>query len=581
MIRYSYVIPRMLIILIIYLFFYLFFDKLLEFGIEKSLESLFNAKVDIYRLKTSFLKGTFIIDRMEVGSSSDEFKNLFQFEKLTIKLNVKQLFKKKFIIEEAKINGLLFSGKRKTSAKINKKKSAFDKYILRYSNIAKDFLIERIEDIKTQGLGKLDVEIKNLETIKLIDEIKIKKISQYQKIYSDIESLNIDLKIKKFEEDISLIKSEKNFMKQIKYASQLKKDFDDFYKIVKEKQKEISLELKNIKNYISEINEAKKRDIVKITSLLEIPTLDKDNISRFLFGKKVYENFEKYSFYFNKAKEFTKYLPEKPKKKIFEEKKERGRYIHYILKENYPTFLLTECIIDGRLTPENPKEYIGIIRNLSSNPHLYPKPLIVNVKAKENKAGFYIDLNVNLSTQPIDGNMYFNYYGFKLSDIKFGDDKFSFELKNVMLDFELRGKFKEDLINFPFMLKFYNFVPTSSVNISSQKNFNIAIERVLNSLKSFNINGEISGELLKPSVKIGSDVGDIIFNEIKNSFNKELENIKLQINEKINSEIDKKIKELDNLIKENEGKILQKINLERIDLIKEKIEQSIKNKIKL
>ncbi|MCX7905648.1 MAG: hypothetical protein N2446_02980, partial [Elusimicrobiales bacterium] len=348
MIRYSYIIPRLLILLVIYLFFYLFFDKLLKIGIEKSLETIFNAKVDIYRIKTSFLKGIFVIEKMEVGSSSDEFRNLFEFEKLIISLNVEQIFKKKFIIEEAKLNGLLFNGKRKTSAKITKKKSMVDKHMLKYSEIAKNFIVDKIYDIKTKGFEKIDFEVNNLETVRLIDEIKAKKLTRYQEIYSDIESLNIDFKIKKFEEDISLIKNEKNIIKQIKMISQVKKDFDDFYRVVKEKQKEISLELKSIKSYISEINEAKKRDIVKITSLLEIPTLDKDSISRFLFGRKVYENFEKYSFYFNKAREFTKYLPEKPKKKIFEEKRKRGRYIHYVLKDNYPTFLLKECIVDGK-----------------------------------------------------------------------------------------------------------------------------------------------------------------------------------------------------------------------------------------
>ncbi|MCX7905090.1 MAG: hypothetical protein N2446_00115, partial [Elusimicrobiales bacterium] len=279
--------------------------------------------------------------------------------------------------------------------------------------------------------------------------------------------------------------------------------------------------------------------------------------------------------------EFTKYLPEKPKKKIFEEKRKRGRYIHYVLKDNYPTFLLKECIVDGKLSPENPKDYVGSIKNLSNNPHLYSKPLFINIKAKENERGFDINLSIDLSTKPIDGNININYYGFKLNEIRFGNDNFSFELKNIVSNFQLSGKFKGDLISFLFLVKFYDFVSSSSVNISSQKNFNAAIERALNSLKSFSVKGEISGELSRPYIKIESDVVELIFNELKNSFNKELESIRMQINEKINNEVNKKLKELEDLIKENEEKIWSKIKLEKLDILKEKIEQNIKNKIKL
>lgn len=586
MIRFGYLLPRLVFLILVYLFFYVFFDKLVKWSIEKGFENIFEAKVEIKKLKISFLKGLLEIENMSVGNKRDEFRNIFEFKKLRFELNPKQIFRRKFVVEEAKIDGLLFNGIRNTSAKIKREKNNKDdilnQYIDKYISDIKDFAVERVEDIKTQSIEKIELEKQNLETLKIIEEIKNKRIQRYKEIYSEIEKNNFEDRIRKIEEDFQKLKVEKDIIKQTKLASKLKKDIDETYKIIKEKQKEISNELKEAKGYVLNLEEAKRRDIQKISSLLRIPSFDKETISIFLFGEKIYREFATYAYYFDKAVEFQKYLPEKPKKRIFEEKRKRGRDIHYILKEIYPTFLLKRASVNGVFTPENPIEYNGSIENISSNPNLYPKPLIVKIFGKRESSSVSLNSKIELATKPISGIINFDYLGIKLSGIEFGDKKISFLLNSSNLDLNLITKFVGDEIDSNLFIRFYDVNTTASVDLG-QKNVDQIIKSTIDNLKSFGIKANLKGKIRQPTAKLTSDLGDILAREIEANLKKELDMIRDKINQKVNQEIDKKLKEFEQILKEQENKILErfKIDNDRIEKIKENIEKEIKKKIKL
>lgn len=584
MIRFGYLLPRLVFLILVYLFFYLFFDKLLKWSIEKGLENVFEAKVEIKKLKTSFLKGLLEIEKMSVGSSKDEFRNIFEFEKLIFELNSKQIFRKKFIVEEATIDKLLFNGKRRISAKIKKKESSFLKpYIDKYSGVVKDFALEKLEDIKTQGIEKIELEKQDLETLKIIDEIKNKKIEKYKEIYSQIEKSNFEERFKRIEDEFKKLKEEKDIIKQTKLASKLKKDLDETYKLIKEKQKEISTELKEAKSYVLNLEEAKERDIQKISSFLKLPSIDKQSITIFLFGEKLYKEFATYAYYFDKVVEMQKYLPEKPKKKIFEEKRRRGRYIHYVLKENYPTFLLKRASVNGVFTPENPIEYSGVIENISSNPNLYPtKPLVIKVSGKKDISAISLNSQIDLTTKPVSGVFDFKYSGIKISEVQFGGKKLSFILNSSKLDLNLSTNFIGDFIDSNLTMRFYDINSNAFVDLGL-KNIDNLTKNSIEALKSFEVTTNIKGKIKEPSIKLTSGLGDIIAKEIESNFKRELELVKNKINQRINQDVDKKIKELEQLLKEQENGVLERFKLdnEKIEKLKENIEREIKKKIKL
>lgn len=581
--RWSYIIPRVVLVVCIYGFFYLFFDRIVKFSIERSLEAIFDAKVGIKRVKTSFLRGLFVIEKMEVGSSKDEYRNLFEFDKLTFKLNVGELFKKRFIVEEASVTGLLFNGKRKTSAKIKKEPSQHLSSVDRYLDIAKDLLLERFDDIKRQGIEDIELYIKDLETIKLLDEIKNERIAKYQKVYSEMESLDIDERIRYFEKRVDGIKAEKNIIKQIKLASEVKKELDNFYKTTKERFNEVKRSLDEISGYITQIDEAKRNDINKIIQLAKIPSFDKERIALFLFGKDVYQRYHTYQFYLSKAMEFKRYIPENPKKRVFEEKRKRGRYIIYPAKDLYPRFLLVDAHIDGMVSPENQLRYTGSLKNLSSNPQLWKKPLILEVGGRKDNSKFQLYSSIDLSTSPAAGVIKVDWSGIKISDMVCGKDKLVFLINSALLDLNINGVFHGDEINIPVSVNFYNLRPSAVVNISSYKNINDVVKDTLLSLKGFKLDLLIKGGFREPKINIKSDISDIISKELERNFKKEFDVLKGKIEQRLDQEITKKKNEIEKILEDSRKRIFERLKdyQEKIEGLRERFERDIFKKLKL
>ncbi len=581
--RWSYIIPRLVFIVIVYVFFYFFFDKLLKIFLIKSLESVFGSKVEIADLKTSFLKGSFRMKKVSVGSLKDEFRNLFEFDELNFEIKPSQLFRRKFIIENAEVKGLLFNGKRKTSARIKKTPSFFSPYIDKYANMVEDFAVERFSDIKREGIERFNFEISNLETIKVLDDIKKNRMEEYKKIYSDVSSFNLDERIEIFEEGLRKLKDEKNFIRQMNLASKLKKDIDDLYRELKDKQKNVNDIFKQTKNLYAEINNAKKKDVERIIRLAKIPSFDTESVAKILFGKVFIERYKTYSVYFEKISEIKKHIPKKTKDRIFEEKRKRGRYISFPLDNSYPSFLLIKAYVSGVLSPENPIVFSASIENISNNPHIYKKPVILNLSGSKDGSYLKFTSKIDVSSDVLKGSLDFKYTGIKISNLKLGHKNLEYLIKSASADVVSSGLFTSNDINLPFKFRFYEVDSSANILITSNKKIDTVIEKTLLGLKDFNVDFIVRGDISKPSLIIKSDVSNLISKQLEENFRKELDSLSSNIEERINLEISKRIEDLDLVLKKEQDKILNKINLgiNSVERIKQKIEDEITKKIKI
>lgn len=580
--RWSYVLWRLVAVCVVYLFFYFIFDWILKLSIEKSLESVFNAKVEIKKLTTSFIKGSFEIKGVSVGSSHDEFRNLFEFDSLNFNINPKLIFRKKFIIENVSVKGLLFNGKRKTSAKISKTDSFLTPYIKKYTDMGHEFAIERFSEIKKESTDVINIELSQLSTVKIIDEIKDKKIKEYEKIYQDIESMKVDEKIREIDEKIKKVKGEKNFIKQIKLASEVKKEADAFLKDLKEKHSMVKKSLADIKNYYSAVNESRKKDIDEITKLAKIPSFNTQDIADYIFGKAVVEKYNTFIEYYSKTQQLKRYLPEQPKKAIFKEKSKRGRVLHFPLDESYPSFLIMKCGVDGVLSPENPLSFSGYVENITNNYNLWKKPLTFDLRGNKDNSSVKFKTQIYISSYSVKGNFEFLYKCLKIKNFNLGGNKLMFNIDSSYCDISSLGEFEKE-VDIPINLKFYNIISSAKVNIVSDDKINSIIKNSLVSLEKFNVDLRFKGDPFNPSVSLKSDLTDMLSKELESRFKKEVDEIKLKLQAKVNNEIDKKLKELDDIVKDNEDKIIKKLKIdeEKIDEIKKKITENVEKKFKL
>lgn len=575
--KWSYIIPRAVLLILIYIFFYFAFDPLLKWGLVKGLESTFEAKSEVGSLKTSFSHLSIVIKDVKVGNKDSEFKNLFEFKELRFSLLPKPLFEKKFVINEAFLSGLEFSTPRKTSCKIKIKKTQMPAFVQDYLNTLKSFASSRIDDIKTDAIDSIKIDANSLESVKLINDLKERYNNDYKNIDDKINFSKYDERIKEINKKIDAIKKEKNFIKQMKLTADVKKDVDGLLKDYNNDKKEIERLINQTKDYYDELNRAREHDINRVSQLAKLPELDKENISKMLIGESV---MNKISYYYTLSQNAKKYIPDNPKKKVLEEKKKRGRIISYPRERSYPKFLLVMAHIDGVLTPDNPIAYSATVENLTTQTHIYPKPIKINLYGKKNNSFISLNSLIDIYSSTITSKTNIKYYGAKLNNLSFGNNQIKLDIPQAFIDTSIILETVSDSLKSDTKIVFRDVKINPSVNLTSKYDLiNRTIEQSLSNIKTFTIDISVGGRFTSPSIIFKTDIAEIISSSLQSAFKAQVDEARKQISKKIDDEINKQKETLDKLIKDKQNELQNKLKL-NTDKITD-WQNDIKNKIKL
>ncbi len=575
----SYIIPRLVLVLLTWVFFYFAFDPILKWGATKSLETVFNAKVEISKIKTSFLHPSLRVYGFKAGDSQNEYRNLFEFDSLHFSMNGKQILEKKFIIDDASIKGLRFLMPRKTSCKIYTSKTEMPEFIEKYMNQTKSYSLQKVEGIKTDAISNIEFEANSLKSVKLINELNEKYKTQYKVAMEKADFSKYQEKLDEINNRYAAIKSEKNFIKQIKEVSKLKKDISSLLKEYESDRKMISSIIKDSASFYKELNEAKREDIEKISSMAKLPTLDKEKIAEIILGEEVYANISKW---LNISKHAAKYIPENPKKKIFSEKSVRGRIISFPKLENYPRFLLKKASIEGVLSPQRPISYSGYIANMTNQPSLWQYPLTAEIKGSEKSSSVYFKTEIDLSKDKSKSYTTLEYKGANLAQKTFGKNtSFALTLEKAKLDYYLKVKTYGKEIDGVFEANFNQTEIKPDASLIKYEPLKASIENSFSAVKSFSARVIIKGNIESPSISIKTDLADIFNDAMKKAVGEEIQKAKKQIEEKIDSEINKHKEKMDKIIKENKEKLdsILKSNDNKINSWEKDLSQKLKKSI--
>ncbi|MBI4656897.1 MAG: TIGR03545 family protein [Elusimicrobia bacterium] len=583
--RYSYVIPRLILLLLIWAFFFFAFDPLLKWGITKSLETAAEAKVDIAKLKTKFLKPSLYIAGVQVGDSQDEYKNIVEFSELRFEIETKPLLEKKFVINEASLKGLKFATRRKTSAKIRKKKTKTPEFMAKLQDEAKSLATEKFSDIKTGAVEDVEVKTDSLESVKLARELEEK----YQKIYDEIKKTADSDKYEKgidgIEKRYETAKTESNFLKQTKEYGKLADEIKALAEEFKKDKKTAETAMDSLKTDIKLIDEARKKDTDGLMAKMKMPSLDAKGISKMLAGPAVYSKIEKARHWLVLAK---KYMPESAKSKALKDEFKRGRIVHFPKTDSWPSFLLKKAMITGEISLDeySPLEYSGSALGITTQPKIYGKPAYAVLSGRQQKTRFDFKAEFDNTREILKSKLKLECAGISMKTFKMGSDKsFGLTVSNGAGDFNGDFRIEGDKISGDsiFSVSGAEIHPElESVKFSPLKN---ALSNSFSTIKNFNVRIGLSGKLDSPDIDIDTSLSQDVSRAFKTALGGEIEKAK----EKARAQVDKALKpytdKLDGLkkSKEEEIKKLLKSNEDKIEKFKNGFLQKLKpdSKIKL
>ncbi len=522
-------------------------DKLLERAMEKSLQSVFHARVEIDHLNFALFKGQIAFQHLQVADKDRPFKNLFELGRTEISLDTLQLLKLKVIARNVECQEIRWNTDRKASGalELSQKEAPGEEQEPGAAAAGEKKGIPKLPLIDISTL--LNEQINNLQSMAEIAEVKSQLAELNEKWPQRLKNSEEDLKkLIASVESISEIKvSGLNSLKDIEKIRTDITQTEQSLKSVKAEAAEVnrllSSDVSSIDNRIDRIQVSIDSDLTYLESLIDLSSGNLKSILSSIAAGYLQENLGRYYSYGLKAMSYAASLSEARKNREKKPAVKRGGQDIPYPTTQYPKFLLQNMALSIG-SSQSARFLAASLQNLTSNPELINKPLTFSLTQKEKKRQLLIEGEIDSRS----------------------NRRHDFSLRMTAVDYPLYVREGLELLNITSLKGFYTFrtdftldrdgtghgqgvLEVSRVHLDTPDSRNIIAMAVYDAVTSaqvitFKLNYEISRDN-QMHLNITSNIDELIMAEISRKQN-ELKShyrdrLKAELSERIEAELAK------------------------------------------
>lgn len=553
MIRWSYILPRFIFLLLIWAFFFFAFDPLLKWSLIKGLEKGVGAKAEIARVRTSFIHPSLYIAGVTVGDPKSEFANLAEFSELKFNIAGKPLLEKKLIIDEASLAGLKFGTPRKTSGKLSAVKEEPSAAIKELKDASRAMALDRYDDIKAGAAKDLEVSADSLGSIKVYEELGKKFEADYAALAEKADFKEYQARIDAIKDRYEKADKQKDILKKGKEFARIEKEVRKLSEDFKKDRRFVEETAESLKDGLKAADEARKKDLAAIMAKMKMPSLDAVSLARMLAGPAATGKIETVLKWLTLAR---KYMPDNSRKKILAAGAKRGRVVSFPKSEAYPALLIKKLAVSGELGLDAPLDYSGTVEGITTEPGVYGKPMTASIQGR--KAGRALDFSARVDNtgETLKAGSIVKYSGIAVAGLKFGSaDSIGVEISGGTGD-----------INASIMLEGEKLNGNAAYRISGAKlkpetaaikfaPLRTAVTGTLAGVNSVSMDISAGGTIKDPSISLKTDLADKLNGAFKTAYGAELEKAKALAREKLDAALKPCKEKLDKLTSEKQQEL--------------------------
>ena len=408
-IRTEAVVPFLLVTLMTWAYFHFFFDHHLKKALEYVGYQVVGAEVDIHDLETSFLKGTFRVQGVEITNSQKPDHNLVAVGDVRFGILWDGLLRARVVIDEMAVEQIQIDTPRKSPGRVKPpepKKPEEDGALGKAANAMKDKALKQTQKkYENNVLGDLANLLAGAnggdEAAKLESKLASKqKLTELQKLYDEkskvwnekIKALPQQKEIQALQDKIAKVKTSnfKTPQEVVDSANQLKAVLDEAdqkYKTIQATGQALDSDLKTFDQGIKELDVLLKKDIAELENRFHIPKLDPKSLAEGVFRSYL----DPYLARMNEYKDMAeKYMPPNLMKKdkpdeadLRLQPRPRARGISYEFgrQNSYPMFWIRKISVSSKASATlGTGDMTGLITNVSSNQPLTGQPTVASFK---------------------------------------------------------------------------------------------------------------------------------------------------------------------------------------------------------
>ena len=528
-----------LISILLFLFWFIFVDMLVKRSIEKTGTRVMGAKVELAEADVHLIPLGITLKSLQITNPDNPMSNAVEAGRINFSIDSLNLLRRKIIIDTMAMEGVRFNTPRKTSGAVilqpkDKKPPVTTEETPSVTSGFPSFQIPDVHEILArEKLESLD-QIKNLR-----GEIDTAKADWKKRLadapdQSTFEQYQVRAnKLQKGSKGISGALTKANDLKK------LRKDVSKDLKRLKNIQKNFNRNKESLKKKLAQLKSAPQQDMDRILNTYNLSTDGIGNVSQLLFGDKIGGGAQKAIFWYGKLIPLLTNVGPRDNKDTAE-KPGRGKGVHVQFKEIAPLpDLLARQVNVSMIIPAGDMK--GEIRQLTTGQAILGEPLEFNFSG--DKLEGIQSININGALDHIDPNnvtdqMTVTVQQYRVKDFKLSaSDNLPITLKNGLAHLNLTAKLNEDMLDADVQVTM-DAVTLETVNMAGGNQLQQALHAALANVSAFSVNTKVSGPLDNYKVKMTSDLDKVL----KNAVGKQIKSLTNEFHTKLRAGIMDKIK---------------------------------------
>ncbi|MFY7993396.1 MAG: TIGR03545 family protein [Bacteriovoracaceae bacterium] len=591
-IRVEVILPVGILCAITYGYFTYYFDKHLKDGIEWAGTQGVGAEVNVSSVKTSFISGSFELNKLEVTNKEKPSHNTVEIGQMKFKFLWDALLRAKFVVEDASILTIQMDTKRARPGKVIPPPPPSDNSMM--AKLQNQVIAQAKDRFKDNVLGdvialaegvnyqeQIEKLRDQLKTETRINEMLVEVNTKKEYWDGEIKRLSDPSVFEEIQKKYKELEQEKNFVEQVKKVPELVKLADKAKKQIEEVQKSaknLQGEVQKITNYPNEVQALVKEDIANLQGHFKIPKLDFSDFSSMLFGTDLMN-------YVVQAKKYQaiakQYMPEKKKEeeKIIPPQRDVGKTYNFPITKGYPLFWLKNAGISSKSTEgEFAGDFSGTLTNVTTSPKIVGIPTVLDLKGDlkaKNINGVQLKVTLDHTKMKPKQMLEMRVASFPIPEKMLSNSAdFTFGLKESKAKVDFSATLYDESLD----IRWLNTLNSPNYVVESKnKMIQELVSNVVNKIPVVNLDARAYGTWSNIRWSLKSNLGEDLASGLKLEIGKKVDEAKVKLESFINEKVLAKKTEL--LTQVNSTKTKYEGELKKIlakgDEQKKKIEEEV------
>ncbi len=534
--RWTYVIPRLIIVGLIWAFMAFGFDPLLRYSATQSLQAVTGAKVDIGSVQTGFFPPRFSIKDAALASQRKPGSNLLQFDSMQFNLTGAALLRKSYVVEEASVTGVRFGTPRSDNGQLEVAPSNVEPEAPSWiTEKLKDVSDEWLDNFTEQAKGQLDPNV--LESYRLGNQLYVKWDQRFTQMNGQLEQKK--QQVKSVREQMDRAKRA-DTLQQIEIYLQLAQQADLLMRETRNMRTQLQSIVPEVRQDFARLDQARVNDQQHVMHTVQLLKPDTRRISESLIGEQMYLQVQQILSWLETARSYQEDL-RKPRAA----ERQRGRDFEFAIFDPTPKLLCRKLLINGEVMLGTvPTPFEAVVTNATSDPRLLGKPTLLRATTAGDTA-FELVVQHDATKDVSQTNLAADYTDRKEQQLSAGKpdgNRLTASLSN--LHWRARLTLVENHVQGRITVSSH----FSSPEVHVQNEFAAALagvaQQTLAGIQQVNATIVLDGPIQKPNVNVTSDLGEQIATGFDAAFTEYLPQLQAVLADKVAGYVDEQRQKL-------------------------------------